>query len=135
MSNFKRKFQRESEISQLEAMVRALETFEVRATMMIGAYEALAGPMDEKFMQAVQEGVRGKEYATKAEFYQAVVSVAKSVIAEEEFARATEDLEARQATESPAVPHTPSMLDAAVSGLRLSVSDTSDTSQGGQSEE
>ena len=131
MSNFKRKFQRESEISHLEGMVRALETFEVRATMMLGAYEALAGPMDERFMQAVQEGVRGKEYQTKQEFYQAVVSVASAILAEQEFERASAELAAREG-ESPVVPHTPGMLDAAVSGLQLSASDNGDTSPSGQ---
>lgn len=119
MANFGRQVKKEAEISRLEGMVRALETFEVRATMMLGVYEAMAGPVDGALMQQVQEGVAGKEYATKPEFYQAVVGVARSILAEEEF-RLAEAALALKEEQSPKAPHSQDMLAAAVAGLQLS---------------
>lgn len=131
MGNFGRQVKKEAEISRLEGMVRALETFEVRATMMLGVYEALAGPVEGELMQKVQEGISGKEYKTKPEFYQAVVGVARSILAEQEFERATAELRERESQEAPSSQDT---LDAAVAGLQLSGLGTGDTPEGGQAE-
>ena len=131
MGNFSRQVKRTNEIERLESMVRALETFEVRATMMLGVYEALAGPVEAELMQAVQDGIAGKEYKTKAEFYTAVVSVAKSILVEREFDRASEEL----AAQSQEAPNSQDTLSAAVAGLRLSASDISGTPEGGQGQE
>lgn len=128
MANFDRQVKRANKVDQLESMIRALETFEVRATMMLGVYEALAGPVEATLMQAVQDGIAGKEYKTKAEFYTAVVSVAKGILVEQEFERASAEL-AAQSQEAPSSQDT---LSAAVAGLQLSVSDTSGTSGDGQ---
>lgn len=130
--SFSRQVKKAGQVERLEQHVAALETFEVRAMMMLGTYEAIAGPVPADLMKAVQEGIQGKEYKNKAEFFEAVVGVAKSILAEEEFRRAEAELAAR--TESQGAPGTQDTLNAAVAGLQLSLSDTSGTPEGGQAE-
>lgn len=102
MSNFNRQIKKLGQLERLENELDGLRMFEARATMVLAVYEALAGGIENELMQHVQNEVAKLKVGTKAEFFQAVVGIAKAWLVERQFEEATRELDAKVAAEAEA---------------------------------
>jgi hypothetical protein len=96
--NFQKQVKKAGIVDRLEAEVEGLRVFEARATMILGIYEALAGPIENSLVSAVGQEISTMKYNSKEQFFQGVVAVAKTILADREYAAAVASL--------PTEPHT-----------------------------